>query len=541
MENNQSTPDKDKKNDGRSLHWEILGGNNKHRIGANSGLAIYEETDSMGVKHTTRIMIDAGSLIGDTKYPEYPELAACDNVMADMSRFLKKRDSDEEPAEPIDAIFVTHNHVDHDGALPFYLLMGYELPKIYATPYTLKRLEQDFANMGIDPDEWPEMISIAPGSPAQEGQVKVSPFWVSHSTPQSVGFFIETPEANILHTGDFKLDKTVIWGPAFNEEQFKRTIGERVDLMLIDSTGADADKETIHEHDVRESLRGFMEENPDKRFVIAVMSGYEESVASIAKVASEFDRDLYVSGWSHEQSLSALKSTGMTMSDHVGKELDVKIIEKGNKASRELAEAKPGSAVVMVTGALGTPNSTLPRAADGTHSSLKLDKKKDIILLVAPSIPGQEVTRERMLSILRAKGFEVYTKSEAQLYSHAHARLPEILEMARMVKPTNILPVHGDTHLREANAAALTEMGMKTVTADNGDVLRVTREKSYSINPATKDRPKFTGFKTLQGANWYDKNYMQINAPQEGKVETPEPVNDKGNSKRPKIFNVSPK
>src|SRR5690606_4854167 len=122
--------------------------------------------------------------------------------------------------------------------------------------------------------------------------------------PQSVGFFIETPEGNILTPGDFKMDQSVIWGPAFNEEQFKRIIdGKNIDLMLLDSTGADRDIVPTTEEDVRESLRGLMEEHPNKRFVIAVMSGFEENVASVAKVAAEYDRTVWVAGWSHEQSL----------------------------------------------------------------------------------------------------------------------------------------------------------------------------------------------------------------------------------------------
>src|SRR5262249_28705292 len=150
-------------------------------------------------------LFDAGVLIGDRRYPEYPELAECDSIIADYARFLKKRGDPQAPAEPLDAIFLTHNHVDHLGALPFLLLMGYELPRVYATPFTAKRLEQEFVNAGIAPEEWPEIVSIAPGAPVQEGPVKVNAFWVSHSTPQAVGFFVDTPQGTILNPGDFKL------------------------------------------------------------------------------------------------------------------------------------------------------------------------------------------------------------------------------------------------------------------------------------------------------------------------------------------------
>jgi len=522
------------------LHWHLLGGNNKHRIGANTSLCTFEETNSLGEKKTTRVLFDAGVLMGDARYPEYPELAACDTIVADYSRFLKKRGGENSP-EQIDAIFLTHNHSDHMGAIAFMLLQGYDVPKIYATPYTLKRLEQELVNAGLDPDEWPEMISIAPGKPVQEGALKVNAFWVSHSTPQCVGYFIDSPAGTILHPGDFKLDPTVVWGPAWNEEQFRKTVNKPVDLLLLDSTGADRDVPLTTEEDVRETLHELMEQNPRKRFIIAVMSGYEENVASIAKVTADDGRTLWVSGWSHEQALSALKETGLSLSDTVGKPLEVRVLDRG-KSAKDLADSKPGDSVVIVTGAAGQPNSTLPRAADGTHPSLKLDKKTDIIVFCAPSIPGQESSRERVLSVLRAKGFTVLTKQDLPLYSQAHARLPDLLKFAAMVGAKTVLPIHGDEHLRNANKDALEKAGAKVVSADNGDVLKITKEGVTSTNPATKGRPKFIGFKTLQGQNWYDKNYMQINAPQEKTAgEQPAPANNNSKIKRPKIFNVNPK
>jgi hypothetical protein len=96
-----------------------------------------------------------------------------------------------------------------------------------------------------------------------------------------------------------------------------------------------------------------------------------------------------------------------------------------------------------------------------------------------------------------------------------------------------VLPIHGDEHLRAANKDALEKAGAKVVAADNGDVLRVTKDGVTSINPATKGKPKFIGFKTLQGQNWYDKNYMQINAPQEKTgTEQPAPANTNTKIKR---------
>ncbi len=121
--------------------------------------------------------------------------------------------------------------------------MGYESPRIYATPFTAKRLYQALENQRISKDLWPEVTEVAPVQEITEGKVKVTPFSVSHSTPQSVGFYIETPEGNVLQPGDFKLDQTLSWGPGFNESQFKNIVKNGVDLWLLDSTGADKDTE----------------------------------------------------------------------------------------------------------------------------------------------------------------------------------------------------------------------------------------------------------------------------------------------------------
>lgn len=522
----------------RSLHWHVLGGNNKHRIGANCGLCVYEETDDLG--HTTKktILFDAGILVGDQRSPEDPALSDSDIVIPDLSRFLKKTgDPSHRPEMEIDSIFLTHSHVDHLGAIPFLILSGFEVPRIYATPYTARRLEQELSNAGLGPEEWPHIYTIAPGKAVEEGPVSVTAFSVSHSTPQSVGFFIKTPEGNILTTGDFKLDQTVVWGPAFSEEQFRRVVDKPVDLLLLDSTGADRDIPPVTEADVRETLRDLMELHPNKRFIIAVMGGFEENLASVAMVTAEYGRTLWLSGWSHEQSVAAMQETGMFLPDRVDNDLEQRLLMPG-KAARDLASAKPGASVVVVTGAQGQQNATLTRAADGRHNALELNPAKDIILFCAPSIPGQEGSRERLLATLRNKGFTVLTRKEAPLYAHAHARLPEILEMSRLADARTVLPVHGDAKLRQDCANTMEKTGKRTLMADNGDVIRIMKDGARSVSPVTKGKPRLTGFKTMTGTMWYDRNYLMVNT---GPERNPPPPPANNNVRRPKIFNINPK
>lgn len=181
------------------------------------------------------------------------------------------------------------------------------------------------------------------------------------------------------------------------------------------------------------------------------------------------------------------------------------------------------------------PGAALPRAAEGHHPNLHLDPKKDVILFCAPSIPGQESYRERLLWTLRNKGFQVITRKEAPLYSQAHARLPELIEMAKMTAAKTILPAHGDEHLRGECAAAMRKMGQNVIEAGNGDVIRVTKKGCRSAEPETKNDPKLLAFKTMQGKTWSERDYIMTRLPQKN-PQTPA----NGNAKpRPRIFDAS--
>lgn len=528
------------KGTGGALRWHILGGNNKHRVGANCGLCTYDYTDKNSVPRKKTLLFDIGVLAGDKRYPEDPALADSDTIIPDLDRFLYKvADPSHVPEIPIDSIFLTHNHVDHIGAIPFLILMGYKLPKIYATPYTVKRLQQELSNAGLSPEEWPETYTIAPGKAIEEGPVNVTAFWVSHSTPQSVGFFIETPEGNILNPGDFKLDQSVLWGPAFNEDQFHRIVSKPVDLLLLDSTGADRDVAPVTEGDVRETLRDLIGEHPNKRFIVAVMGGYEENLASVAMVAAEQGRTLWVAGSSHEQALAALRDTGMELSDHLGMDVDLRVLGSG-KTARDLAAGKPKDSIVVVTGAQGHSNAALTRAADGHHNALRLDPKTDVIVFCAPSIPGQEALREKLLATLRNKGYTVLTRQDAPLYSHAHARLPEIIDFVKMANPKHVLPIHGSKDLRDGCADAVEKMGRKTLRADNGDVIKVSPEGVLPAEAPAEKAVPLVGFKTLQGKDWDDHYYLMVHVPQAGPASTPKPANS-NKKRRPTIFDINAK
>lgn len=486
-----------------SLEWRFLGGNNNDQVGANSGAAVYHYKNRNGRKEKQALLFDIGVMGGDKKL-ENRDLAACDVLMPDITPYLSNpRDSKHKPEIKAEALFLSHSHVDHIEGIPYLIMLGYKLPPVYATPFTSRKLQQMLSNHEIAPEDWPEIVEMAPGQKIKNGRFNVTCFSVSHSTPQSVGFFVETPAGNMMHSADFKLDQTVLGGDTFSEEQFMRLAEQGVDLMLIDSTGSDREGEPVREADVRVALRQLMEENPDKRFVIAAMGGFEEGLASIAKVTAEFGRKLWLAGWSHEQSKAALEDTGLSLGRITGHhDLDIRSAKKG-------AHMQGPESVLVVTGTQGESNAVLTNIAYGNSSTVRLNKEKDIILFCAPSIPGRDGGKEKLVATLRKKGFEVITTREKTLYSPGHGRLSEILELARMADSRFYAPIHGDNGLLEKNKAELEGQGHKVLSARNGDSIRVDA-KGVRLERKPNGDSRWVGFKTLTGSHWKERYYLTV-------------------------------
>lgn len=496
-----------------SLEWRFLGGNNSDQVGANSGAAIYNYKNRNGRKEAQALLFDAGVMGGDKKL-QNRDLAACDVLMPDLTPFLSNpSDSKHKPRIKAEALFISHSHFDHMEAIPYLLMLGYRLPPVYTTPFTARKMQQMLSNHEIPPEDWPEIIEMAPGQKIKKGRFNVTCFSVSHSTPQSVGFFIETPAGNMLHSADFKLDQTVLGGDAFSEEQFRRLADKGVDLMLIDSTGADRKGEPVREADVRVTLRKLMQEHPDKRFVVAAMGGFEESLASVAKVTAEFGRKLWLAGWSHEQSKAALEDTGLSLGRITGHhDLEIRSAKKG-------AHMQGPESVLVVTGTQGENNAVLTNVAYGSNSTVRLNKEKDIILFCAPSIPGRDGGKEKLVATLRKKGFKVITTREMPLYSPGHARLSEILELTRMADARFYAPIHGDNSLLEKNKAELEGQGHKVISARNGDSIRVDA-KGVRLERKPDGESGWVGFKTLTGAHWKERYYLTVWHPDPAKGGT---------------------
>ena len=283
--------------------------------------------------------------------------------------------------------------------------------------------------------------------------------------------------------------------------------GNDVSLLLMDSTGADSNKKPVTEAEFRKTLTKIFKDNPDKRLVIATHPGFEENMASIAKVTSQMGRKFFIEGWSHGQVFQALRETGLKLSDYIREKIKIRDLSS-TVDRREMEEGKPGDSIVLVAGVMGQRNSSLARAAYDQNRLLKLDPKNDIILFCGPNIGGQDRENKYMLlKTLKEKGFTVMGHPEHKLYPHAHARRSEIVKLAEMTKPQAIIPVHGDQNLRDKNEELLKENGHKVIKAENDQTVRLKSGKATIVKEMTQT-PNYIGFETRTGSNWRDKDYV---------------------------------
>lgn len=518
--------------------YHFLSGLNKERVGGNTSILDVTYDDGSQL----RCMVDPGDLFGDKRNPEHPALGTCDSVIADMREYFDHEDHDgkiTKAEKPLDCIILSHSHRDHIGAVSKMMLMGYKMPQIYATPYTKQRLFQHLNNENIPPSDWPKVREIAPGQKIKFPEVEIGFFSVSHSTPQSLGLVFKTPEGSIVHTCDWKMDDSLTWGPNFDAGQFKKMAGDDVTVLLMDSTGADSDKKPVTEAEFRKTLSKIMSDHPDKRFVIATHPGFEENMASIAKVVAQQKRKFYVDGWSHEQVFSALKATGLKLSDHIKEDIEIKSLNSApNK--REFDADKPGDSIVLVAGVLGQKNSSLVRAVNGSSKTLQLDPKKDIILFCGPNMPGQDRENKYVLMAeLDKQGFKVMGHPDYKLYPHAHARRSEIIKLAEMTGAKYNVPVHGDQRLRDKNEELLKEQGHKVLKPQNGQTIRLKKGKAV-IDKEFDKTPQYIGFETRTGSHWTERDYvvkMTVN------YKEPANENDKPSprdKRKPRIFHYKP-
>ena len=410
------------------------------------------------------IILDAGvSFAGD--------LLGIDYVLPDYS-FLKQNE------DKIKALFITHGHEDHIGAIPF-LLQTLNIPAIYAPNQAKELIKMKLEDRNIRYDT---LFGYTEESTVQTKYFKIEFIRTTHSIPDSHGIVITSPNGTIVTTGDFKFDLTPI-GPMADLYKMA-TVGHKgVDLLISDSTNALNEGMSISESRVDDTLTDIFDKYKYNRIIIATFASNIYRLKHIFESCYKHNRKICVFGRSMENNIDISIRVGYI--DH--KELLISAEEANN--------LKPGEVTILCTGSQGEPLAALSRIADGTHKQIKL-RTDDVVIFSSSAIPGNAISISKTINKLYLKGVKVFTNMTINsLHTSGHANQEELKLMIRLLNPKYLMPFHGDYRMLKRHAELGVECGIpkeNTFVLKNGDTLilrnhKITKGESYSNTPIYVD------------------------------------------------------
>lgn len=430
--------------DGGKLKIISLGGLNE--VGKN--ISVIEYLDDI-------IVVDCGLGFPDE------DMLGIDLVIPDMTYL-------EENASRIKGVFLTHGHEDHIGAIP-YMLRSIN-PPIYGTRLTLGIIEKKLEEHSIPYK--PKLRCVEAGEKIKAGRFEVEFIRVNHSIADACCLAIKTPLGTVIHSGDFKLDLTPIEGEVMNITRLGELGNEGVLLLMCESTNAERPGYTPSEKTVGKSLEYIFETNKDKRLVIATFSSNVHRVQQIINISAKHKRKVAITGRSMQNIVSIACELGYM---HVPDGILI-----------DLSEAKrfmPYELTIISTGSQGEPMSALYRMAFGAHTQISLGSK-DLVILSASAIPGNEKLVGRIVNELSKNGVDVLHDSSVDVHVSGHACSEELKLMQALTRPKYFMPIHGEYKHLKANKDLALSMGMKEkdiFIPKIGDVLEIDR-RGAAIN-----------------------------------------------------------
>ncbi len=388
------------------------------------------------------LIVDCGVLFPEDHHP------GIDLILPDFE-YIKDRIDD------IDAIVLTHGHEDHIGAVPYLLRLKADIPLIGST-LTLAMIEAKLKEHRIKP----YTLTVTEGQREKLGAFDCEFAAVNHSIPDALAVFIRTPGGTILHTGDFKMDQLPLDNRITDLRAFARFGEEGVDLFMTDSTNAEVPGFTTSERELTPAIENVFR-NARRRVIVACFSSHVHRVQQVLDAAHADGRKVAMVG------RSMLRNMG------IAEELGYLKVPPGVVVDLKKLTDYPDNKIVLIcTGSQGEPMAALSRMANRDH---KIEVGVgDTVLLASSLIPGNENAVYRIINGLMRLGADVVHKGNAKVHVSGHASAGELLYCYNIVKPRNVMPVHGEWRHLVANAELAVKTGVpraRVVLAEDGVVV----------------------------------------------------------------------
>ena len=388
------------------------------------------------------LVIDCGVLFPEDNQP------GVDLILPDFA-YLAER------LEDIEAIVLTHGHEDHIGAVPYLLRLREDIPLV-GSPLTLAFVEAKLAEFRLDA----LTLTVTEGQPERLGPFECEFVAVNHSIPDALAVAVRTPAGTLLHTGDFKMDQLPLDGRVTDLRAFARLGEAGVDLFLVDSTNAEVPGFVTPEREIGPVLDSVFAASR-KRIVVASFSSHVHRVQQVLDAAAAHGRRVAFVGRSMVRNMTIAADLG-----YLRVPTDVLVDAKK-------ADLLPDDEVVlMCTGTQGEPMAALSRIANKDHRISV--GPGDTVILASSLIPGNENAVFRVINGLTRCGATVVHGGNAKVHVSGHAAAGELLYCYNIVRPRNVMPVHGEARHLVANAALAVLTGVpaqNVVVAEDGVVV----------------------------------------------------------------------
>lgn len=397
------------------------------------------------------LIVDCGVLFPEETQP------GVDVILPDLS-YLEGR------LDQVIGLVLTHGHEDHIGGVPYLLKMRQDIP-ILGSKLTLAFVESKLREHRITP----LVHTVAEGMRERLGPFDLEFIAVNHSIPDSLAVAIRTTAGSVLTTGDFKMDQLPLDGRLTDLNAFARIADEGLDLFMVDSTNADVPGFTPLERELGPVIESVIAKTPGK-VVVASFASHVHRVQQVIDAAAANNRKVAFVGRSMVKNMGIAASLGYL---NIPEDLIVDLSETDSLPDHRL--------VFMSTGSQGEPMAVLSRIANRDHQISV--GEMDTVLLASSLIPGNENAVYRVIDRLTKLGANVVHKGNAKVHVSGHSAAGELLYCYNILKPRNVMPIHGEFRHLTANAKLAIQTGVdpqRVLIAEDGAVVDL-REGVASI------------------------------------------------------------
>ncbi len=386
-----------------------------------------------------------------------PDLLGVDYVLPDVTYLQENKNR-------IKGLVITHGHLDHIGAIS-YFLKNLGNPPIFATPLTIGLIEDRLLEFGVQDAK---LNLIKPEKAFNLGDFSITPFSVVHNIPDSVGLIIKTSLGTVVHTGDFKFDKSPLDQKPVNEKLLKRIGDEKVLALLSDSTNAALPGKVVSEQEVGKITYSLIK-SIKGRIVFTTFASLVSRIQQAVNACQKCNRKVALVGMSIKKTAAIAQSLGYLKIPH---KMLVDITEMNKMPAHKV--------FVIAGGSQGVEGSSMDRIAQNIHRLVRI-KRGDTVIFSSSTVPGNELAVTGVMNGLVDLGAEVIFRRVlgSGIHSSGHAKQEGLLNMLSLIRPKFFMPIEGAHYMQAEHIKLAQSSGVKKENCfmlKNGEVLEFNEQ-----------------------------------------------------------------